>query len=353
MKSFLLHNRNRLIGIAAVLVLLAAAGLLAFRLVRAQMEQPVRDLLEGIEQSDTQRMIGALPEPVSEMISGGNDAIFKSLDSSFDDINEELAKRFVSGEFTLDYKVFDREKLNGSKIDEIEAFYKDMDMDVSVEKAYWLSLNITATGGEETLPLTLGVVVGKVDGSWHIVYGDKLVMQAIKQLTADPNSTLTTETDDTATVDTGAVQFENNNAQRAYTALSATATEMNAEGTPFISSDASGMRFVAVGVYRISDNEFGVESQHSTLIADSTNEDYFNRFMESVYQGTYCDYFDIAVSFNDDGTVNAVYFASQSGSDCIGSYPTPAKSQCSSSLFTSITPHADVGVDECMTFYGY
>lgn len=150
-----------------VLVAIAAAAAGIFLFLRANSyERPLRQMVEGIEKADPDKILSSMPEPaVDAMIrqSGLNKEYFAEL----------LADGFATamediGDYKVEYEILSKEDMSESEIGDLEEHYEisyGVDMDIDAAKRLEVEFKIIADETEESQD---AVYVIKVDGKWYL-----------------------------------------------------------------------------------------------------------------------------------------------------------------------------------------
>jgi len=160
------RKRSILSILAMIIVLAVSAGCLFG--CGSGYEKVVEKYFEAIKKGDAKKYISLYPEEVVDAwIEYECDGDKEELTDYIKDLLDELDNGDIDIS-KLKYKIIDAEELDK---DELEELTDDLDeFDIDVKEAINLEIEITVPVDGEKEELTFEMLLGKIDGSWYVLY---------------------------------------------------------------------------------------------------------------------------------------------------------------------------------------
>ena len=167
-------KRNKIIGIAAVAIVLIVVIGIVISLFTGGYKGAVKAYMKAIETCDYDDIEDAMPEvmidAMLEEYDGDKDKVEKLWKSEWDEVS------------SVDYDIVDSEKFNKDQLDGLKkylegAFEDSVDEKIKVSKAYEVKTKVKfeSKDGDEEAD-TFYFIVAKVNGDWGVIFTDESSM---------------------------------------------------------------------------------------------------------------------------------------------------------------------------------
>ncbi len=129
----------------------------------AAYEQPIKYLVEGLEQTSAKTFLKAFPPFLGDMMDG----IFT--DEYLSSIIEESLEEFGDN-IKMTYKVTDKEELTDEDLKEMEEEVKEsFGEEIDITKGYEVKVELTTKGDDSEKTEKDSFEVFEIDGNWYVL----------------------------------------------------------------------------------------------------------------------------------------------------------------------------------------